>query len=274
VDEGRFRLDDGRTIAYLESEGDRSRAIVLVHGGGDNAATWHGLVPPLSALGRVIAPDLAGHGRSDDAPLDGPPTFHHDVDVLLGHLGLDVPPVLVGHSLGAAVVLALAKLRPASGIVLLDGAPHRGILEPELTFDAAAYEERMRAIGIGAVRTPAELDAMLGDDEHPEQVRRAHARVAEGRYERRPSVAESVRMAARGRRPDNPYLDLDLFAQVGVSTIAIQAERGNSSDVRDEVDRLLRGNPLIKSRWIDATHSLHWDRPDVVVGAVRELLER
>jgi acyl transferase domain-containing protein/acyl carrier protein len=63
---------------------------------------------------RVVAPDLRGHGRSQHVPrgasyyaLD----FVADLDAMLRHLALG-PFALVGHSLGAAIAVALAATRP------------------------------------------------------------------------------------------------------------------------------------------------------------------
>ena len=260
----------GRALAYLDTGGD-GPTIVLIHGGGDNAGTWDELLPALAEHGRVIAPDLAGHGRSDDPPPDGPILYHDDVVRLLHDV--DGAVVLVGHSLGSPVALAVSGRRPVIGVLLLDGAPHRGVLDPP-PYDPDEYRRRMQAMGFGAVRTSEELDDLIRADQHPAQVRRAHAPIGDGRFTNRPSLEETIRMAEKGRRADNPYLDLRLFADVGVRTIALQANQGNQADVRDTVDELLGANRLIDVRWMDASHSIHWDRPDAVVDAVRELLGR
>ena len=276
MEERRFDLG-GRSLACLDTGGG-GPAIVLIHGGGDNAATWHELLPALAEHGRVVAPDLAGHGRSDDPPPGGPVSFHDDVARLLDGFGLDEGDdgriLLVGHSLGSPVALAVAAHRPVAAVLILDGAPHAGIFGQLPAFDADEHRRRMRAMGFGADRTEAELDDLVRASDHPEQVRRAHLPIGDGRYQARPSLEETVRMAARGRRPDNPYLDLRLYADVAVPTIALQANQGNQADVRAAVDELLGPNPLVDLRWMDAGHSIHWDRPDAVVDAVRELLAR
>ena len=271
---------DGRALAYLDGGPEGGPTILLVHGGGDNAATWHELFPDLTALGRVLAPDLAGHGRSDDPPADddGPPALHLDLVRLLDALRITAkdgrPVVYVGHSLGSPVALSVAARRPPTAVLLLDGAPRKGMLDgaPPPPVDTDVDRARLRALGIGAVRTPDELDELLRTDPHPEQVRRAHQPGADGRLVRRPTIEESVRLGARGRRPDNPYLDVRLYAEVAVPTIALQGTSGNQAEIRDEVDALLGANPLVDVRWLDAGHSIHWDRPDAVVDAVRELL--
>ena len=76
------------------------------------------------------------------------------------------------------------------------------------------------------------------------------------------------------REPDNPYRDLRLYTDNRIPTILLQANQGNQADVREEVDALLHDNETSELRWLDGTHSLHWDRPDAVINAVQDLLKR
>lgn len=98
--------------------------LVLVHGLGDESDTWRHVLPPLAAHRRVIAPDLPGFGRSDKPDRAYTATFFaRTIEQLLLTLGID-RAVLVGSSLGAAVVQRLALARPAlvERLVLIDGA--------------------------------------------------------------------------------------------------------------------------------------------------------
>ena len=65
------KVVDGKRLAYLdEGQGD---PIVLLHGNPTSSYLWRNVIPELAPLGRVIAPDLIGHGDSDKMPLsDGP----------------------------------------------------------------------------------------------------------------------------------------------------------------------------------------------------------
>ena len=46
---------------------------MLLHGNPTSSYLWRDVMPPLAGLGRVIAPDLIGHGDSDKLPAsDGP----------------------------------------------------------------------------------------------------------------------------------------------------------------------------------------------------------
>ena len=87
---------------------------VLVHGITASLRTWWRVGPALAESGwRVIGVDLRGHG--DSQPMDGPQT-REDLAADLAETieALDIAPVdvIIGHSLGAAVVLELTHARP------------------------------------------------------------------------------------------------------------------------------------------------------------------
>ncbi len=89
-------------------EGGRGEPLLLLlHGLGATGDVWRGWRPLLAARwpGRWIAPDLPGHGGS-------PPLAGYTFDGLAAAVASVVPPgaptVVLGHSLGGVVGLALA----------------------------------------------------------------------------------------------------------------------------------------------------------------------
>jgi pimeloyl-ACP methyl ester carboxylesterase len=97
--------------------GDPERPVDLVfcHANGFNAATYRGLLSPLSASLRIWAPDLRGHGLSRLPTFARPKTSWQDHrDDLLSLLGtIDGPPVvLAGHSMGGTASRLAAAERP------------------------------------------------------------------------------------------------------------------------------------------------------------------
>lgn len=83
--------------------------IVLLHGFCETHEIWEELVPHLAAHARVISIDLPGFG---DSTLPKTPFSIDEIaaEVLAWLKGRGVPPpVLVGHSLGGYVTLAMAR---------------------------------------------------------------------------------------------------------------------------------------------------------------------
>ncbi len=92
----------------VESGGSGSPALLLLHGLGANATVWDGLRPLLARHwpGRWLAPDLRGHGRSEHRAPYSFGAYAADVAALLAQ-GEEV--VVLGHSMGGAVAMALAS---------------------------------------------------------------------------------------------------------------------------------------------------------------------
>lgn len=96
----------GVSTAVLD--GGDGPPLVVLHGGGQSAATWIRVLPPLMATHRVIAPDLPGHGAS------GTPDGTLDADGVLAWLDTLIesscpsPPALLGHTLGGAIAARYA----------------------------------------------------------------------------------------------------------------------------------------------------------------------
>jgi pimeloyl-ACP methyl ester carboxylesterase len=103
---------------------DNSRGIVvLLHGGGQTRHSWQRTAERLSASGwSAIAVDARGHGDSDWDPAQDYTLDAFVADLLALVATLEVPPVLVGASLGGMTALVAAGERPglARGLVLVD----------------------------------------------------------------------------------------------------------------------------------------------------------
>jgi pimeloyl-ACP methyl ester carboxylesterase len=118
---GPFVRVDGKLVAYRRW-GRSGTPIVLLGGFVEPAQVWQAVGQRLATDHRVFALDLPPFGysqRKGPYTLRGWVTLVHDFDT---HFGLQ-RPVVVGHSLGAAVAVGDALSHPdeTRGIVLLDG---------------------------------------------------------------------------------------------------------------------------------------------------------
>jgi pimeloyl-ACP methyl ester carboxylesterase len=116
--------DLGDVSLFYTDDGD-GPPVLVVHGWTCDSHDWQYQVPALLGAGfRVVAVDLRGHGRSS-VPAEGftARQFAADLAMLLERLGAS-PAVVVGHSLGGAVAVALAVEHPGAvrAVVPVDAA--------------------------------------------------------------------------------------------------------------------------------------------------------
>jgi pimeloyl-ACP methyl ester carboxylesterase len=108
VIDGEAPSADGVVIRY-DVRGAGDTALVLVHGWANTRAVWGVHPETLARRHRVVALDLAGHGRSGADRADWTMgAFGEDIVAVVDQLGLE-RVVLVGFSMGAAAVLEAAE---------------------------------------------------------------------------------------------------------------------------------------------------------------------
>lgn len=140
-------VDYGRADAPL---------LVLVHGGRDHARSWDFVAAALRDRYHVVAPDLRGHGDSAWAigSQYAMPDYLLDLNQLLRHIGMR-PVILVGHSLGGAIVLQYAGTYPdrVSCVVAIEGlGPPPSMIVEKLVEER--LDEWIRTMELLATRQP------------------------------------------------------------------------------------------------------------------------
>lgn len=249
--------------------------VVLLHGAGASAHSWRAIAPALAEGGRVIVPDLPGHGWTDrptgahGLSLPGMATLLGD---LLRALGID-HPVLVGHSAGAAVAARMAldgQAEPAlliglNGAWLPPAGQGRWFYEPlarvlalnPLVPHLVAWSARRRApVERLVASTGSRLDAR-GVDFYARLVERS-GHVA----------AVMAMMAVWDLRPllrDLPRLrtPLHLLVADGDLTVPPQASAAARQRLPQAGWEMLRG----------LGHLAHEEAPQVVLKSLRALLD-
>ena len=104
-----FRAETG-ALAVTRSKGGLGTPIVLIHGFASDATAWAALGTHLKHR-PLIRIDLPGHGRSPKLRIDSFADLVKEARRAFDGLGVETAH-LVGHSLGGAVGLALADIRP------------------------------------------------------------------------------------------------------------------------------------------------------------------
>jgi pimeloyl-ACP methyl ester carboxylesterase len=226
--------------------------VLLEAGAGHGASVWGRVQPEVSKFARVCAYDRAGLGTSD--PVAAPRTIvalAEDLHALLSNAKVSGPYVLVGHSLGGMLARVYASYYPSevAGMVLVDSAHE---------------DEADRAV---ALTPPDVLKEML---------RRARPEDLTPRSDERIDGC-SVRtlMNALDWRGDIPLVVLTQGIPYGPDMVAVPSAAPKAYQLHLELQRELagrspRGRQVIAEK---SGHAVHQDQPELVVSAVREVLE-
>lgn len=256
---GRKRIVDvgGLDLAYVEIAGSE-RPLLLVHGFTDTSRSFSLLAPHLSGR-RLIMPDLRGHGGSQAGEGCGVADFADDIAGLIQRLRLN-RPVVVGHSLGGMVSIALVAQYPEliGGLVILASA-----LKPDFEPDHPLID------GVAALRDPiSPSDPFYGWWHHcrPGVPRAFLAGLAKD---------ASAIPAARWRAILEEIRRTDLTAAaraVQVPTLIIAGGRDPLFGIAHQqaMTGALVGSHLVWAR--DCGHNPHWEDPAFVAGAIAGML--
>jgi pimeloyl-ACP methyl ester carboxylesterase len=118
------RRIDVRGPVNVADFGGSGPAMVLVHGLGGSHVNWMLLGPLLAERARVLAPDMAGFGKTPPAGRGTDVSSNARLlrDLVREEIG--GPAILVGNSMGALISLLLASERPdlVAGLILVGPA--------------------------------------------------------------------------------------------------------------------------------------------------------
>jgi branched-chain amino acid transport system permease protein len=140
----------GRAMHYIAA--GSGEPVVWIHGN-TGSSRWFERVMDIPGY-RHLAPDLPNFGRS--APLDGTPdiaAYAEAVHAFMGALGVG-KAIIVGHSLGGAVAMALATAHPklAKALILVDSSAPTGLKTPETHYPVLEMMRTNKALLTQAFR--------------------------------------------------------------------------------------------------------------------------
>lgn len=262
------------TLAAREREAPGPKVLAL-HGWLDNAASFDALAPQLP-MAHIVAPDFAGHGRSEHRPLGA---WYHlidhlsEIDALLDQLGWR-NVILLGHSMGGALACLYAAARPArvDALWLIEGLGPISAEATELPAQIGrALAERGASAG-KALRVFASVDEALA-------VRCAATPMAPAGA--RPLIERALKEKSGGGwswssdprlRLTSPLRMTELQVEAALRAIAcptllISATATQTWYSPEAMARRIACVPQIEHRVLSGNHHLHIDSPHAV-GAV------
>jgi pimeloyl-ACP methyl ester carboxylesterase len=295
VDVGGYQLHIHCTGA---PSSDDTPTVVMDAGLGGFSLDWAWVQPEVAEFARACVYDRAGYAWSDTGPT--PRTSRQiaaELHALLANAGVEPPYVLVGQSFGGLNVRLYAIQHPdeTAGVVLVDATPGElyDALSPALAeYQADADRGQLvlfRVLTIlarhGALRLGVRLvgtEPLTFLEDYPPGVRPAIVALAFARTHYYDTIvaeldtfAESTtQIPASGSDPDVPY----------VVIVRGLSEAGPASPEMDkqleEVWQRLQAElaeSLPNARLVvaeESGHVVHFSQPDVVVDAIREVVEQ
>lgn len=229
--------------------------VLFLHALGGTATQWQAQIRHLMPERAALAVDLPGHGVSD--PVEegdyAPPAVASEVASILDALGLS-PVVLVGHSYGAAVAVAVLANRPGdvAGVLLVDPGTDLRQEPPE------AIQAFLGSMESGSYNVAAHYESVLAGS-----MEATRASVLEALAE----TPHDVIAGALGSLPDYDLVT-PLLAFDGPS-LSVVAEQ------HDGPTALHRVVPNLPGRIVSGvSHWLHMDDPETFNALLDEFLER
>ncbi len=223
------RLADGARVQFRRARGARAGdrvTHVLLHGIGSASGSWLAQLQQaascVSPASHVLAWDAPGYGASTALPMAAPLAADYATRLWgwLDALQVAAPVTLVGHSLGALMAAAAARLRAQRVAQLVLLAPAAGYatastaLREKKLADRLANLARLGPAGMAQARA----SAMLTPDATDEQrafVQHVMAQIDPGGY------IQAARMLAGG----------DLLSDLRAVSCAVQVASGDADTV-------------------------------------------
>ncbi len=238
--------DLGGHKLFFRRGGTGGPAILFETGCGTSADDWKEVQTALSLSSTTLAYDRAGCGRSDrGAGPRTPGTIVAELRLLLRALQMAPPYILVGHSLGGLSMRLFAHLYgpEVAGMILVDSAHEE--MRSRLPADYWSHEQSSVARMSGIGREEA-LSLERGFDE----LRNAGSSLGE----------LPLTVITAGRK----FFD----APRGIRRTPIRAAWSELQ--RDLVARSSAGRQVLVR---DSGHSVHRERPDLVIEELQRMLE-
>ncbi|MDE2665757.1 MAG: alpha/beta hydrolase [Acidobacteriota bacterium] len=268
---GEMVVVDGRQV-HLLCQGQGSPAVILESAIPGTSLGWTSVMGDIASFARVCAYDRAGYGWSEAGP--EPRTISNiagELRDLLRTAGVDPPYVLAGHSFGGLVVQFHASRFPdeVAGMVLVDSSHPNLARRPGSLDRMGRVAFRLKLLApLGIARFI--IDVPSGNPEsRPGSVRAMEKEVlaTTRSFRAMASELEGLRESLNQAAEDRPRL--------GRKPLVVLTEGRRRMEfwhaMQEEFTELSDN-----SEWqvVDgAGHFIHQDEPDMVVDAVRRVVE-
>lgn len=274
---------DGRRLQYMTAQpsGARQEFIVVFESGLGAAHTFWGLVQPAVATqAQTVVYCRAGYGRSDvDSELRTVERMASDLGAVIDAVTAPRPQakvILVGHSVGAAIIEAYAAQDTSAriaGLVFVDGA-----CTDVPSLRSGSYRLALQAYAI-ATQALARVGArrwLIGKLVDP--ILPAAYAIEAKHYELTTAATQSQARETRGwlRALSGPYTrrllpDIPVRVLSGnrTSRLLPKTQLAILASHRKLAGQTLQGRHLV----VDAGHNIPLEQPDAVITAISDVID-
>lgn len=273
----RYLTINGLKIAAYESSGYRGPGVLLLHGNTSSAQSYQKILKSSFAQKyRVVAIDLPGYGKSDNASSYSVGMLASTVAAAAGQLGTD-DGVLVGWSLGGDIALQAASLLPsAKGIFIFGTAPvgYTPTLPPPFLTPQESYVGDAVNFGFNPNLTAQQISAYVTAFFRPQYSPIPNFFFADG-LRTDPMTRLAVYLAATGQDPT--FQDEVVIAKnLNIPLAIVHAE--HDAFVREafleaiapELPTLWE-NKIIKVK--HSGHAIHWEKPTHFTNLLKKFIK-
>lgn len=259
---------------HLDCTGRGSPTVILESGLADTWLAWYKVQPDISRFTRVCSYDRAGMGWSDPSPKSrDAKTIAEELHTLLRNAKIDPPFVMVGHSQGGFYVRMYTHLYPAEvvGMVMVD-ATHPDQFE-RLPPETRQFNENfLRKLGWKEDTMPFGIPRLMGWCGNGPQELRPMLRAIDCRLQ--PWYEHMAEYHAW----DIDVAQVRAAGTVGdIPLVVLSHDPGkDTNDVWSALQKDLVHLSTNSSQTIAAGsgHQIQRDRPDVVIAAIRNVVEQ
>ena len=286
---GQLIAINGRRL-HLNCQGTGTPAILLDAGQGGWSSDWRNIMEEVVELGRVCAYDRAGYGWSDPADDErSPQALADDLAALLVAAQVEPPYLLVAFSHAGlpARIFAARHANHMAGMVLVDPATEfdNAILSEELMQQQRAtlgiFQGFALAARLGLVRLldpasmagsapfistrPADPDLYYTFVAHPRWWQ-SSAR----EFQSHLTDAHLAQVAEEGVLPNIPLIIIGAGEVESSNTALAHLQTARQAHLRALAAQAPQGEYILAE---GATHDILGERPDLIVAAIKRLLE-
>jgi pimeloyl-ACP methyl ester carboxylesterase len=273
-------VDVGGYKMHIDCSGQGAPTVILESGLGDSYVSWHKVQPKIARFTRVCSYDRAGLGYSNSSP--HPRTSREiaeELHTLRRNAGISGPLILVGHSMGGFDVRVFADLyrNDVAGMVLVDSShpEQQKRLPPALINLDATWLREQEFLEF---TMPFGIPRLLGFCESDPEARAAECNfhsVRESVAELKAISTSAAQAAATGSLGDMPLVVLSHDPNKPQFELPEDLDKPANDawqQMQLELAHLSTASTHVIAK--NSGHYIQLDRPELVIEAVRQTVDR